>query len=512
MPDSPEAPGLNLLKKPHTVLLLGGTGFLALLAIILRVYRIGLRPFHSDEGVNFHFVSEVLKTGYYPYSGLNYHGPSYFYFVTGAVKLFGDSELILRSVSIVSGLLTLAALIPLVRTEGRAFAILSLAFAAVSSSMVFHSRYAIHEMLLLCSLMWTATGLYLWLVRGKTRQLYVAAAGVAVAFATKETCLVGFAAIGGALCCTVTPASLLSSIRRDADHIGRAYLLFFILAVALFTGAFQNADALREFVRAIPQWTGRGFEDVGHFKPFLYYIDTVMWVAERPLAIAAAIAFVLAVLGIAASLLRTGSIAAFAPGLAGPLVRFSAVWMLISTLLYSSIKYKTPWIVINMTLPAILLTASVLQALLRSPANAARVSSLVSAAALFLSSGYYTLKYNFDYPWIPESVPYGPGNPYSYVHTSPGMLELIADVKQMWGTRSEAKVLIAVPQYWPLPYYLRAHPGWVGYYIPNDLPVQSLKHEIVVVEPSVEFDPLVWDKKYLRLSDVQEANVYFRKR
>ncbi|MCB0340148.1 MAG: hypothetical protein KDD53_11115, partial [Bdellovibrionales bacterium] len=50
------------------------------LAYVLRTYEIGLRPLHNDEGVNFYFLQEIGRLGYYPYSHENYHGPLYFYF------------------------------------------------------------------------------------------------------------------------------------------------------------------------------------------------------------------------------------------------------------------------------------------------------------------------------------------------------------------------------------------------------------------------------------------------
>jgi hypothetical protein len=37
------------------------------------------------------------------------------------------------------------------------------------------------------------------------------------------------------------------------------------------------------------------------------------------------------------------------------------------------------------------------------------------------------------------------------------------------------------------------------------------KQEVVVAETSVELDKTVGEKKYLRLSEVQETNVYFRR-
>lgn len=132
-----------------------------------------------------------------------------------------------------------------------------------------------------------------------------------------------------------------------------------------------------------------------------------------------------------------------------------------------------------------------------------------SGAALVFAV-YYTAYHNFRL--LSDSKPYGPDNPFSYVHTSPDMLDLVDDIERVWAVKPGSKVLIAVAQHWPpLPYYLRAHRELTGYYTPSDLLDAASKQEVVVAETSVELDKTVGEKKYLRLSEVQETNVYFRR-
>jgi hypothetical protein len=89
-------------------------------------------------------------------------------------------------------------------------------------------------------------------------------------------------------------------------------------------------------------------------------------------------------------------------------------------------------------------------------------------------------------------------NPFSYVHTSPDMLDLVDDIERVWAVKPGSKVLIVVAQYWPpLPYYLRAHRVLTGYYTPSDLLDAASKQEVVVVETSVELDKTVGEKKYI---------------
>ena len=61
------------------------------------------------------------------------------------------------------------------------------------------------------------------------------------------------------------------------------------------------------------------------------------------------------------------------------------------------------------------------------------------------SSVYYAAYHNFRL--LSDSKPYGPDNPFSYVHTSPDMLDLVDDIERVWAVKPGSKVLIAVAQY-----------------------------------------------------------------
>ena len=111
-------------------------------AFLLRCYAIDLRPFHHDEGVNYHFLREMVNRGYYPYLHENYHGPFYFYFAQFIRWGYGDSELSIRMPSIIAG--TGICLLPMFfLSRGVLFVLVSALLLAISPSMIFHSRYAI---------------------------------------------------------------------------------------------------------------------------------------------------------------------------------------------------------------------------------------------------------------------------------------------------------------------------------------------------------------------------------
>ncbi len=92
----------------HRWRFLFSAALIIIIATLFRCWMIDTRPLHSDEGVNFLFVQTTNREGYYPYSHVNYHGPLFFYLITWAVNLIGESEFGLRFIAILFGILTTA--------------------------------------------------------------------------------------------------------------------------------------------------------------------------------------------------------------------------------------------------------------------------------------------------------------------------------------------------------------------------------------------------------------------
>lgn len=169
------------------------------LAFFLRTYHIELRPLHSDEAVNFHFLVGIRETGVYRYSHENYHGPAYFLINYLMSELTGTSEYGLRSTSIFFGALLPLLLLPLKQVTGWFFILLSALLIAVSPSMVFYSRYAIHEMLFVFSTTWLAVETYLVFAQKQSSRIYFAALALALLCATKETYVITCASLFAAV-------------------------------------------------------------------------------------------------------------------------------------------------------------------------------------------------------------------------------------------------------------------------------------------------------------------------
>jgi uncharacterized protein (TIGR03663 family) len=152
----------------------------------------------------------------------------------------------------------------------------------------------------------------------------------------------------------------------------------------------------------------------------------------------------------------------FAGRIDGRLVCFLALYTLTMTVVYSAVRYKTPWCMLSFLHGLILLAgvgAATLLAWARKPAL--RTAVVVGVVAI---AGYLAFEaYRASFVYYADSR-----NPYVYAHPTMEIFTIVDKVKAYVGVHGlgqsdEVPIQVAVPgkDYWPLPWYLRAY--HVGY-------------------------------------------------
>lgn len=121
------------------------SGIVTLLAIFLRFYWLGLKPFHHDEGVNGFFLTNLFRDGAYRYDPANYHGPTLYYISLAFAEVFGLETIPVRWSVAVWGVAMVLLALYFRRYLGQVGALAAAAFLAISPGMVYISRYFIHE-------------------------------------------------------------------------------------------------------------------------------------------------------------------------------------------------------------------------------------------------------------------------------------------------------------------------------------------------------------------------------
>jgi uncharacterized protein (TIGR03663 family) len=411
--------------------------FLLLLAAALRLWRLDLRPLHHDEGTNVIFLLRLLRDGVYEYDPANYHGP--LLYVLSAVPLFllGTTTVALRLVPALLGT-ALAAVPWLVRRElGRAGSLAAGVLLAVSPSLVYYSRDNIHEIYLVTLTLCLVTAAVRGATTGRRVHFILGGAAAGAMVATKETaCLTFLALLAGLL------LSGGAGLRRpDRAGILACLVTASLLSLLFYSDGFTELRALIRPLQALRLWGERGIRADGHGKPWWYYLG---------------------ILARDESTLLIGGFAGAARALwkRDPFARFLAGWTGAILLFYSSIPYKTPWLILNIVLPLALLAGTVFAG--QSGAGDTDHEGRRSRAGRWILWGLLVLgaAVSARRAYLLSFVQYDDDRASAlvYVQTRRDVNRLMARIETFASSRPERRAVpieILSPDYLPLNWYLR---------------------------------------------------------
>jgi len=457
-----------------------------LVAAAIRLPELAINPFHHDEGVNGYFTTNLVRTGSYLYDPHNYHGPSLYYLALASEILFGLTDMAMRLVPVVFGLLTVAIVLGLRPVLGSVAALVAAVLIAISPGMVYISRYFIHEMLLVAGTIGFVGSVLLYLRTGKPPFVITAAAALALMATTKESWVIELAVLGIAAVITFVYVNLRTgrppfgttatapraaakgakkkprsiwvdgveyrATEEPAAEAGPSWvagrgvqvellaagaIVFACIYVLLFSSLFTNPKGITDSLASFVNWAETGGET--QVQPFLQYLEWMLR-ADAPIVILGTIG------GLFAAIRGNNR-----------LWVFIGLWALGITLAYSIPAYKTPWIAINMLLPLALLAGYAIWELATKRGPVRLLAPLGLVVALGWST-YQAVDLNF--------VNYDTDNPsrypYVFVHSTRQVFDLLDEVDALGaelGSGDETGISVVSPDYWPLPWYLRGHQG-----------------------------------------------------
>ncbi|MEA3364317.1 MAG: TIGR03663 family protein [Candidatus Hydrogenedentes bacterium] len=469
-------------------------GFVAVMVVAsaYRIPRLDARTFHCDEAVQaFKAGQELYEEGEYAYDPEEYHGPTLYYLTVPVLWLsdierFADSTHVhYRIVPVIFGLGTLLCLWWVRDGLGRRATLIAGLFTAISPIMVFYNRYYIQESLLVFFTFATlVTG---WRYTRRRNIAWAALCGAALGMmhSTKETCVISY--FGVAVAFMLTP--VWARIHDEEHPINRIFrrgesedlrprlvrqVAAFIAAGALvsmltFSSFFTNLQGIIDSVLSYTVYVQRAVEAGIHHHPWYYYLHLLLYThrAAGP-AWSEGLIVGLALVGALSALMRHDRDKK--PGNVH-FLRFVTVYTITTTIVYSSIKYKTPWSILSSVHGMILLAGAGAIVLLRITPYLPKVKNplryapkvLVGGvlAALTLQLGWQSYLANFDYCEDPR-------NPYVYAHAVSGVRRLgerAEAIAQYAPEGHEMLIRVITPglNYWPLPWYVRKFPN-VGYW------------------------------------------------
>jgi uncharacterized protein (TIGR03663 family) len=435
-----------------------------LVAAAVRLTLLSIKPPHFDEGVNGWFVDQMMRTGFYHYDPTNYHGPFHFYVLFLAQVLLGRHIWALRLPLVLISLATVWLTMRFDRFIGREAALWAAAAMAVSPGGVFYARYAIHEGWLVFSLMLCAWGLAgLW-QSGERGYFWAVIIGVTGAVLTKETYVIHFGCLALALPVAwlvgvVSPAAEREKgARQQWTGLDMTLGVFLFVAVVLFfySGTFMDMRGLKGLYQTFGAWFQTGKTGNGHEKSWYYWLK-LFGMYEWP----SCIGLLVAILSVLPRVPR--------------FIRVLAIYGCGALAAYSVIHYKTPWCVISLTWPFLLLFGCGVAFAVRKSGKFGPLVAVLSAV-LLAANLCDSVALNF-YHFTDAK------QPYVYVQTFEDVNKLMNPLNVLVARSASNYQMtghIVMESYHPLPWLLGDFPN-VGYY-EDDATPPSMDADFLLVE------------------------------
>lgn len=435
------------------------------LAAVLRLAWLDVKPAHFDEGVNGWFVDQMTRQGFYHYDPSNFHGPLHFYVLFAAQTLLGRDEWVLRLPVALISTACVGLVFAFRRHLGERACLLAALAMAISPAMVFYGRYAIHETWLLFFLLLTMWGIAgLWR-EGRRKHLWALAMGLTGMILTKETYVIHVIAMLLAwatlrLFESASPSAPLpfSAQRWTRPDVENAVAASAGLVAFFYSGALLDWSSLPGLWQTFVHWaaTGTGGH-TGHEKEWHYWLELLGRYEWPALAGLVASAFLVAP--------RTNRFA-----------RYLAIYAAGALTAYSLIAYKTPWCLIVLMWPLHLLFGFAIDRAMTlldqwtAAAAAGMVCVFSLATAFVLNFREFT---NED-------------EPYVYVQTRPDVNKLLDPLRALVAADARNHHLIGyvlLTEQHPLPWLLGDFTR-VNMVDPEHAPAQLGDAEFVVADES----------------------------
>jgi len=483
-----------------------GDGFIFVIviffALFLRTYKLDIRPMHTDEAVHAVKFGELLENDSYKYDPVEYHGPTLNYFTLISTSLLGEktlkeiNEVSIRIIPAIFSFLLIVSLLLLVNKNNFKLIILITFILTISPVIQFYSRYYIQEILLVA---FSYSGLLTFYKYFRTKKVFwliISGVLVGLTFATKETSIITFfAAIVTIFILGFLYKEFRKSILISKGHLSLVLIIAVFVSVLFYSSFFNHLKGISDSILTFTNYFSKAGSNPIHIQPWYYYID-LMSFANNGLLFYSSIPISFFILTgyyfIFLSQQKKINIFFF---------KFIAIFSLVQVVVYSTISYKTPWLVLNFWVGFLFIAGFGIYHTYRISTNKIfkRVFAII-IILVFSHNIYQTYITSFKFSYQIE-------NPFTYSQPSPQITRIAQKVLEVAnGNNEELNIFVNViatkNDYWPLPWYLRKlnNVAWNNY-VPDDI----YKFPIILATP--DFEEKLIDKLY-SFPPAGEKNLY----
>ena len=427
----------------------------------LRFTSLEERPIHTDEATGARILADRLETAEYEFNPKHFHGPLLSFLTVPLAQLKGETTWrnlsmgTIRLCPAIAGMLLV--LTPLLwrRIMGDSGVLIVAALLSSSPILVYYNRMYIHESwLVLFGMLGAAFAFRLFLIPN-WKNAILCGISIGCMFATKETFVIAVFSwvLALALCYTLTITTKITPEDSKRPSF-RKYLTSacLVLLTILMTAAFFYSNGFRYPERI---WdalqTYLVYETTpGHDKAAGYYLNLLIW-PKHLLGQWWTEGLVLLLAGFACLAARRNNYQKTA-------ILYLSVATLVQFLVYSSISYKTPWLILLPWTHLCLLAGLCWQAIPKTsrPAKVILGLVLICTIAFQLQQSVATTQ-----RWENDARA-----PYVYVPSSRNLIALESWMNQLtveFPEIQEQTVAVIGDAYWPLPWYLRTF-DTIGYW------------------------------------------------
>ena len=173
-------------------------GLLLATALGMRLWDLGSRAMHHDESLHALYSFNLSVGDGYVHNPMM-HGPFQMEATAAIFWVLGDGEFTARLLYALAGTALVAMPLLLRSRLGTLGALITSIMLAFSPAMLYFSRFARNDILMAVWTLGLVIAMWRYIDEGKSRYLYIGAAILALAFATKESAYVVTATLGGYL-------------------------------------------------------------------------------------------------------------------------------------------------------------------------------------------------------------------------------------------------------------------------------------------------------------------------
>lgn len=439
-----------------------------LIAAYLRLNNLEDRPMHADEATGAKILAKILDGEDYQFNPSHFHGPVLSLTSQPIAYLAGEgtwgklTARTLRLGTAIAGVLLVLTPLLWQRQLGSLGSLVAGALLATSPLLVYYSRMYIHEIWLALFGMIAVAFVFRFTIRPNYANALVSGLFTGLMFATKETFAITVLAWGTAAIASWalvskarTDTSTQLSIRIYAKPAALLIVTAVIIATAFYSNGFRHPQGIVDAIR-----TYFVYETTpGHEKAFSYYLHFLLW-PKHVLGqywSEAAVATLALITCIRTQRNSTVSI---------PVI-FLSIAVLVQFAIYSTISYKTPWLMLLPWAQVCLLAGFCLNRFLESRRSLQTILCIAVIMTLTAQT-YQSIHANGRFANDAR-------NPYAYVPSSKDLVTLEEWLTQILANHpvdSFRPIAVIGSGYWPLPWYLREF-DQIGYWPETEISMQD---------------------------------------